>query len=92
MSKAIFVSLPPDQQKVLLSVGEEMEPWAKMRAIADDRLMNQVYEKAGVKVRQFNTAELEKWREVAAGSLWKEFAAKSEQSARYLKLATAVSG
>jgi TRAP-type C4-dicarboxylate transport system substrate-binding protein len=92
MSKAIFESLPADQQKILTTVGEEMEPWAKVKAMADDQELNRVYEKAGVKVHQFNAAELAKWREVAAGSSWKEFAAKSEQSAQFLKMAEAVRG
>lgn len=90
MSKLIFDSLPPTQQKLLQTVGEELEPWAMTKAREDDAELNRVYQKAGVPVHQFNAEQLGKWREVAAGSSWKEFAAKSEQAARFLKLAEAV--
>ena len=90
ISKLVFDALPPAQQKLLLAVGEELEPWALAKAQADDVELNKVYEKAGVKVNQFNAEQLGKWREVAARSSWKEFADKSEQAARFLKMAEAV--
>ncbi len=90
MSKLVFDALPPAQQKILQTVGEELEPWAMQKAEEDDTELNRVYQKAGVPVHQFNAEQLGKWREVAARSSWKEFADKSEQAARFLKLAEAV--
>lgn len=92
MSKLVFDAMPPAQQKLLLTVGEELEPWALSMAKADDVALNTVYEKAGVKVSQFNALQLGQWREVAAASSWKVFADKSEQAAKFLKMAEAVTG
>ena len=90
MSKLVFDSLPAAQQKILLAVGEELEPWALKKAREDDAELDRIYQKAGVAVHPFNAEQLGKWRELAARSSWKEFADKSGQAARFLKLAEAV--
>ncbi len=87
MSKAIFDSLPPDQQKLLTEVGEELEPFGLEASKADDKRLADVYAKAGATVKQMDEAALAQWRAVARESAWKDFAARSANTARFLKMA-----
>lgn len=90
MSKIVFDSLPADQQKVILAVGEEQEAFGLASARQDDADMAALYAKAGVAVHEMDAPTLAKWREVAAASSWKDYADKSASNARFLKLATDV--
>jgi TRAP-type transport system periplasmic protein len=87
MSKTIFDSLPPDQQKVILAVGEEMEPFGRQEAKKDDELVAQVHAKAGVKVVDFTNDALARWRDIARDTAWKDFAERTKDGQRWLKLA-----
>src|SRR5258708_8249798 len=91
MSKAIYDSLSPDQQKVIMAVGQELEDFGLASAKADDDALTNVYSKAGVKVSEFSSAALDKWRSGAQATAWKDFAARNEDCARLLKQAQAVS-
>ena len=90
MSKAIFDSLPADQQKAILDVGAEMESWGMAESQKDDQEVAKVYAAKGVQVADFSDADLAAWRKIAEDSAWKDFAAKSTESADLLKLARAV--
>jgi TRAP-type C4-dicarboxylate transport system substrate-binding protein len=90
MSKDIYDSLPADQQKAISSVGAELEEFGLASAKADDDALAAKYEKAGVKVSDMNAAVLAKWRAIAEGTAWKDFAARNDECARLLKLAAAV--
>jgi TRAP-type C4-dicarboxylate transport system substrate-binding protein len=90
MSKSIFDSLPPDQQKLLIEVGEELEPFGLEGSKADDKRLADVYAKAGATVREMDQASLDQWRAVARESAWKDFAARSANTARFLKMAEEV--
>jgi TRAP-type transport system periplasmic protein len=90
MSKDVFDALPPDQQKVILAVGAELEAFGLESAKRDDDLVADIYAKAGVKVSDFSAAALDKWRVVSQQSAWKDFAARSPDCARLLSLAEAV--
>ncbi|OYU49542.1 MAG: C4-dicarboxylate ABC transporter [Rhizobiales bacterium PAR1] len=90
MSKAIFDSLKPDQQKAILDVGAEMEGWATAEARKDDEEVAKVYQAKGVQVSDLSDANLAAWRKIAEESAWKDFAAKSTEAAELLKLARAV--
>ncbi|HYM01341.1 MAG TPA: TRAP transporter substrate-binding protein DctP [Stellaceae bacterium] len=90
MSKDILESLPASQQKVILAVGQELEQFALAQAKADDEALAKVYAKAGVKVNDMNALVLGKWRTIAEATAWKDFAARSADCARLLKLAEAV--
>jgi TRAP-type transport system periplasmic protein len=91
MSKAIFDSLPPDQQRIMLDVGAEMEPWGTAEAKKDDELVAKVYSAKGAKVIDLSADDLAKWRRIAETTAWKDFADKSTESADLLKLAKQVS-
>jgi TRAP-type transport system periplasmic protein len=87
MSKAIFDALPADQQKAIVAVGEEMEPFGLASAKADDESLATIFGKAGVKVSDFTPAALGHWRDIAQATAWKDFAARNAECARLLKLA-----
>lgn len=89
MSKAIFDKLPKNQQDILLAVGADMEAFGKKGAKADDDAVAQVYEKAGAKVADLDAATVEKWRDIARDTAWKDYAAKTTTAANLLKLASA---
>lgn len=91
MSKAIFDSLKPEQQKVLLDVGAEMEAWGMAEAKKDDEEVAKVYAAKGVLVTDQTDANLAAWRKISEESAWKDYAAKSTEAAELLKLARAVS-
>jgi TRAP-type transport system periplasmic protein len=90
MSKSIFDSLPPDQQKVILGVGEAMETYGTAEAKKDDETIAAVYAKAGVKVFDLDAATVDKWRTIARDTAWKDFAERTKDGDRLLKLAEAV--
>jgi TRAP-type C4-dicarboxylate transport system substrate-binding protein len=91
ISKAVYDSLSPDQQKVVLAVGQDLETFGLEAAKADDDSLANVYGKAKVKVNEFTPAALDKWRGIAQATAWKDFAARNDACAKLLKQAEAVS-
>jgi TRAP-type C4-dicarboxylate transport system substrate-binding protein len=92
MSKAIFDSLTPDQQKAILEVGAEMEPFGTAEAKKDDEEVARVYSAKGAAVADFSEIDLAKWRAIAETTAWKDFGAKSSEAAELLASAKAVLG
>ena len=91
MSKQVFDSLTPDQQKVITSVGQSMEPFALAAAKADDAELGKVYAKAGSTVRDMDAAAIAQWRPLAESTAWKDYADRSPANAALLKAAEALS-
>jgi TRAP-type C4-dicarboxylate transport system substrate-binding protein len=90
MSKAIFDDLAADERDVITAVGAELERFGLDEARQDDVAMAQVYAKAGVKVHEMDAGALERWRDVARASAWKDYAEKSPNCQRFLALAQSV--
>jgi TRAP-type C4-dicarboxylate transport system substrate-binding protein len=90
MSKAIFDKLPKDQQDLIMKVGAEMEPFAIEGARADDAQVADAYIKAGAKVHELDEGALKKWVALSRTTAWKDYAERTEASARLLKLAEKV--
>jgi TRAP-type C4-dicarboxylate transport system substrate-binding protein len=90
ISKEIWTSLTPAQQKAVDEVGAELEPFGTDGAKADDQEVARVYEKVGAKVHDMDAAVVEKWTAIARETAWKDFADKGEEYARLLKLASSV--
>ena len=90
MSKSIFDSLPPDQQKAIMTVGAEMEAWGTAEAKKDDETVAKVYAAKGCEVVTLSDASIAKWRAIAETSAWADYAAKSTEAAELLALAKAV--
>lgn len=91
MSKAIFDGLPAAQQKAIVDIGADLEAWGMGESQKDDQTVAKVYADKGVQVADFTDADLAAWRKIAEESAWKDFAAKSTESAELLKLARAIS-
>ena len=90
MSKQVFDSLTPDQQKAITEVGLAQEPFALDAAKADDQALADIYGKAGVKVADMTADDIAKWKAVAQETAWKDFAARNASCANLLKMAEAV--
>ncbi len=91
MSKAIYESLPADQQKAIMDVGAEMEAWGMAEAKKDDETVAKVYGAKGCEIASLNDDSIAKWRAIAETSAWADYAAKSTESAELLALAKAIS-
>jgi TRAP-type transport system periplasmic protein len=87
MSRTVFESLPKGHQSVLLTAGAELEKFATEGAKADDQKVAATYEHAGGKAFDLSAATVERWRTLARGTAWKDFAGRSDSCARMLKLA-----
>ena len=90
MAKSIFDKLPKDQQALIMQVGAEMEKFGTEQARIDDKLVADVYLKAGAKVHDLDDAAVTKWRALARDTAWKDYAARSPSCARLLSLAEKV--
>ena len=90
MSKTVFDSLPPEQQTAIVEVGSEIEPFGLDGSKADDQRLSDVYAKAGAQVVEMDASALEAWRAAARESAWKDFAGRSANTARVLKMAEEV--
>ena len=87
ISKDVFAKLPKAQQDVVMAVGAELEGFARDAARADDKLVADIYAKAGAKVYDLDDATLKRWQTIAQETAWKDFAEKSETCAALLKAA-----
>ncbi|MFD1625554.1 TRAP transporter substrate-binding protein DctP [Azospirillum griseum] len=87
MSKTVFDSLTPDQQKVVEQVGLEMENFGYTAAQEDDARIAQIYGKAGVSTADMTADAVKRWTDIARDTAWKDFAERTKDGARLLKLA-----
>jgi TRAP-type transport system periplasmic protein len=87
ISKEVFAKLPKAHQDVLMGVGAELETFAKDAAKADDKLVADIYAKAGAKVYDMDESVLKKWQAIARDTAWKDFNDKNESCATLLKAA-----
>ena len=84
ISKAIFDLLSADQQKIVIEVGEELEPFGTEEAKKDDEEAAKVYAAKGAKIVDFSDDDLAKWRAIAEKTAWKDFSGKSAEAADLL--------
>ncbi|MDQ0445824.1 TRAP-type C4-dicarboxylate transport system substrate-binding protein [Methylobacterium aerolatum] len=91
VSKIVFDALPPEQQKALRDAGQAMEAFSFAAAKADDEELVKVYGARGAQVHDLTDAHLDKWRDLARATAWKDFAGKNARCAEFLKLAEQVS-
>jgi TRAP-type C4-dicarboxylate transport system substrate-binding protein len=90
MSKDVFDSLTPDQQKAITEAGTAQEPFALEQAKADDDRLVDIYGKAKVGIHDMTPDSIAKWKAVAQDSAWKDFSGRNAACANLLKLAQAV--
>ena len=79
ISKEIFNKLPKAHQDIVMAVGAEQEKFAFEAARADDKLVAEVYAKAGAKTYDIDDATLRKWQAIARDTAWKDFAERSDR-------------
>jgi TRAP-type C4-dicarboxylate transport system substrate-binding protein len=87
MSKAIFDRLTKDQQSAIMSVGGDLEAFARKAAQEDDAAVAAVYQKTGARVVDLNPAALKKWQDIARATAWKDYGARNANCAKLLALA-----
>jgi TRAP-type C4-dicarboxylate transport system substrate-binding protein len=90
MSKAIYDSLTPTQQKAITEVGGELETFATSSARMDDEAVAVVYKKVNAKVVDMDQATADRWRKIAEAASWTDFSKRNAECERYLKMAKAV--
>jgi TRAP-type transport system periplasmic protein len=90
MSKSAFDALTPAQQKAVMDVGQELESFALTSAKADDEAVANVYKKVGAKVADMDDKVIANWRKIAESAAWPDFAKRSADCERFLKMAKAV--
>ena len=91
ISKAVFDKLKPAQQTVMTEAGELLVPFGLASAKADDQAIADIFMKKQAFIHDMNDAIVERWRSIAVDTAWKDFAARSPDCARLLKLAQDVS-
>ena len=87
MSKAIFDKLSKAEQTAIMTVGAEMEAFARKSAQLDDSLVAAVYQKSGAKVADLSESTVKKWQAIARRTAWKDYGARNENCAKLLALA-----
>ncbi len=90
ISKTVYDSLTPAQQKIIMEVGASLEPFGVEAAKVDDKALADVYTKAGVKVVDMNDAAFKKWRKIAQESAWKDFEKTAPNGKKLMEMASAV--
>jgi TRAP-type C4-dicarboxylate transport system substrate-binding protein len=87
ISKDVFSKLPKAQQDIIMAVGAEQEKFAEDSARADDKLVADIYAKAGAKIYDIDGPTLGKWQAIAKATAWKDFAGRNETTKALLDAA-----
>jgi TRAP-type transport system periplasmic protein len=87
MSKTVFDRLPKDQQTAIMTVGADLETFARRAALEDDAAVAAVYQRAGARVVDLNAGTLKKWQEIARNTAWKDYGERNANCAKLLELA-----
>ncbi len=90
ISKSLFDSLTPEQQKIVVEVGASLEKFGMEEAKKDDQRMAEVYAKAGAKVHDMDEIAFNKWREIAKETAYKDFAENVKNGKALLDMALSV--
>jgi TRAP-type transport system periplasmic protein len=91
MSKIVFDTMPKAHRDAIMEVGAALEPFGRAGAEAEDAVTATAYRKAGLVVAEIDDTVMAKWRDLARTTAWSDYAAKSDNCARLLKLAIAAS-
>ena len=90
IAKSTFQALTPEQQKVVQEVGLELEDFSFELARKDDQELVRSYAAKGARVHDLRPEHIEKWRNLARDTAWKDFANKNRRNAELMKLAESV--
>jgi TRAP-type C4-dicarboxylate transport system substrate-binding protein len=87
MSRAAFEKLPRDQQTTLMAVGADLEGFALRSAQMDDAAVAALFQGAGGRTVDLNSASLRKWQEIARNTAWQDYAGRNANCAKLMALA-----
>lgn len=87
ISKEVFAKLPKAHQDIIMAAGAEQEKFAMDAARADDRLVAEIYAKAGAKTYDIDAATLGKWQAIAKATAWKDYSERSDSTKALLAAA-----
>lgn len=90
MAKSTFDRLSPEQQSLVMEVGQSLEQFSIDESKKDDDRVRVVFEKAGKKAYNMDDSSFAQWRELAKQSSWKDFAEEVKNGQELLDMATAV--
>ncbi|MFC5302260.1 TRAP transporter substrate-binding protein DctP [Azospira restricta] len=90
ISKSLYDSLTPEQQKIVADVGASLEKFGVEESKKDDQRMADVYAKAGAKVVDMDEKAFLAWRAVAEQTAFKDFAENIRNGRALLDMALAV--
>jgi TRAP-type C4-dicarboxylate transport system substrate-binding protein len=90
MSKDVFDKLDKAQQEAIVSVGKDLQKFALEACKNDDQLVVKVFKNAGAQVEIFTKENVQKWQDIARKTAWVDFAARTPETAKLLKLAQEV--
>jgi TRAP-type C4-dicarboxylate transport system substrate-binding protein len=90
MSKDVYDSLTPAQQKAVTDVGSELEQFATSSARVDDDAVVAVYKRVNAKITDMDQTTVNRWRKIAETDAWTDFAKRNADCERFLKMAKAV--
>lgn len=89
ISMVTFKKLTPEQQKIVVGVGKELEKFALEEAIKDDTEVTELFKSKGVQVHDLKPEEFKVWLDVAKKTAWKAYAEKVKGGKELLDLAQA---
>ncbi len=90
ISKSLYESLTPEQQKIVSEVGASLEQFGVDEARKDDQRMAEVYAKAGAKVADMDEKAFAAWRVIAEQTAFKDFAENIKDGRALLDMALSV--
>lgn len=89
ISMVTWKKLSPDQQKIFMDVGKEIEAFALEEAIKDDTEVTNLFQEKGVQVYDMTPDDFKVWLEVSKNTAWKAFAEKVKGGKELLDMAQA---
>lgn len=84
ISNESWDKLSPEQQDIVQSVSEELQPEAYAMASEDETEATAVLKESGVEVVEMDDAAFEQWQELSKETAWKSFAERVEDGQRLL--------
>ena len=78
ISKDAFAKLPKAHQDIIMAAGAEQEKFALEAARNDDKLVAEIYAKAGAKTYDIDAATLGKWQAIAKATAWKDYSERND--------------
>jgi len=89
ISLITWKKLSPEQQKIVMEVGKELEKFNLEEAIKDDSEVTDLFKQKGVQVYDMRPEDFKAWLEVSQKTAWKRFAEKVKGGKELLDMAQA---